>query len=372
MEPFVDTIFLPFNSNFISMKRIIFFHLYNDISGSPKVLSMVVRGLVAKGYEVELFTSNTDGFLSGIENVIYHKFPYKWTSNKSVTLCRLLFAQLYMFVMALKYNKDNSLFYINTICPFAPALAGKIKKIPVVYHVHEVYIKPNLLHRFYAWMWRRLSSFSFFVSRYVQEHYLADTSNTAVVYNALPESFINRIPLQAENRNKNCILMISSFKVYKGVNEFVDLAFKLPQFKFCLVLNTKFNEVRNFIPSYPDNLEIFTVQNDIHPFLQKADLLLNLTIPSLCVETFGLTLLEAMAYGVPVICPPVGGPIEFVKDNYNGFKVDSRNLDELCDKISFILNGENYDRLSVNAKQTALKFNESEMIRVIDEKLKEF
>ena len=79
-----------------------------------------------------------------------------------------------------------------------------------------------------------------------------------------------------------------------------------------------------------------------------------------------------MAYGVPVICPPVGGPIEFVKDNYNGFKVDSRNLDELCDKISFILNGENYDRLSVNAKQTALKFNESEMIRVIDEKLKEF
>ena len=90
-----------FKERTLIMKKIIIFHLYNDISGSPKVLSMVVRGLVAKGYEVELFTSNTKGFLSNIENVTYHKFPYNWTSNKFVTLSRLIYAQLYMFVMAL-------------------------------------------------------------------------------------------------------------------------------------------------------------------------------------------------------------------------------------------------------------------------------
>lgn len=361
-----------FKERTLIMKKIIIFHLYNDISGSPKVLSMVVRGLIAKGYEVELFTSNTKGFLSDIENVTYHKFPYKWTSNKFFTLSRLIYAQLYMFVMALKYNRDNAVFYINTICPFAPALAGKLKKIPIIYHVHEVYIKPNLLHKIYVWMWKRLASFSFFVSEYVQTHYSENKNYSSVVYNALPDSFTNQVVLNTKNSKRNCILMISSLKIYKGINEFVELAYRLPQYKFCLILNSEFNEIQGFITSYPNNIKIYSVQNEVHSFLKDASLLLNLTIPSLCVETFGLTLLEAMAYGIPVICPPVGGPIEFVKDNYNGFQVDSRQSDEICDKIRFILKEENYERFSANARLTSLRFNESKMIRIIEEKLNEF
>ena len=39
------------------MKRIVCFHLLNDYSGSPKVLAMVLEGLLEKGYCVELVTS---------------------------------------------------------------------------------------------------------------------------------------------------------------------------------------------------------------------------------------------------------------------------------------------------------------------------
>ena len=38
-------------------KKIVCFHLYNDFSGSPKVLRQVVRGFLEQGHEVDLVTS---------------------------------------------------------------------------------------------------------------------------------------------------------------------------------------------------------------------------------------------------------------------------------------------------------------------------
>ena len=39
-------------------KKIICFHLYNDYSGSPKVLKNVLDELLWKGFDIELITSN--------------------------------------------------------------------------------------------------------------------------------------------------------------------------------------------------------------------------------------------------------------------------------------------------------------------------
>ena len=41
----------------IIMKKIVCFHLYNDFSGSPKVLKVVLEGLLRKGCMVDLVTS---------------------------------------------------------------------------------------------------------------------------------------------------------------------------------------------------------------------------------------------------------------------------------------------------------------------------
>ena len=104
--------------------------------------------------------------------------------------------------------------------------------------------------------------------------------------------------------------------------------------------------------------------------MHEADLVLNLSNPSLWVETFGLTLLEAMAYQLPVICPPVGGPIELVKNDENGFCIDSRNMDELIEKIIYILESGNYERLSKNAKAQSLLFDYGNMIDEIENQIK--
>lgn len=353
------------------MKKIVCFHLYNDYSGSPKVLSLVIRGLVAKGYSVELYTSRTDGFLTELKGVHYHQFKYKWTTNKLLTLLFLIYAQAYIFFSSLRYIKEKDiLFYVNTICPVGAVFSACLLKIPVIYHVHEKYVNPNILHRFYEFVWRNCSVKTLFVSKYLQEQYTKKNMKSVVIYNALSDDFLSNVKLRKHVKQPYNILMICSLKKYKGVDVFVELARRLPQYRFTLIVNGSRNDIMTFFSDLPTNIQVYPAQKSVFEFLYSTDLVLNLSIPSLWVETFGLTLLEAMAYGLPVISPPVGGPVELVKNDYNGFLVDSRELDLVIEKIIYILESGEYERLSNNAKDKSLLFDNVDMINKIEAQIK--
>mgnify|MGYP000688872669 CR=1 FL=1 len=62
------------------MKHIICFHLFNDYSGSPKVLKIVLEGLLKKGYQIDLITS-TGGALDELlyyKNLSKYSYPYRF------------------------------------------------------------------------------------------------------------------------------------------------------------------------------------------------------------------------------------------------------------------------------------------------------
>jgi glycosyltransferase involved in cell wall biosynthesis len=54
-------------------------------------------------------------------------------------------------------------------------------------------------------------------------------------------------------------------------------------------------------------------------------------------ELLGLTVLEAMASGTPVICSRVGGVPEIVADGRTGFLVEPGNVEQLQERISVLL-----------------------------------
>ena len=100
-------------------------------------------------------------------------------------------------------------------------------------------------------------------------------------------------------------------------------------------------------------------QQNLHPHYINMSLLLNLSLVDQWVETFGLTIIEAMAYGIPVIVPPVGGPVEIVTNNKEGYLISSKNIDEIAEKIIFL--SKNHDtllRLSKNALKRSKYFSE--------------
>ena len=71
-------------------------------------------------------------------------------------------------------------------------------------------------------------------------------------------------------------------------------------------------------------------------------------------ESFGMVALEAMACGTPVIASEVGGLAYLVRDGETGFTIPDQEPEELCDKISWMLNDKPlHDTMSARAVEYA-------------------
>ena len=137
------------------MKRIICFHLYNDFSGSPIVLRMVLEGLLRRGFKVDLVTSNGGVLdeLVGMDGLTKHSYFYRFSNNPAMTMARYAAVQIYTFFLAFRwiFNRDV-VFYINTLLPVGPALAGRIMGKRVVYHYHENAFIKGVFYKTLSWV----------------------------------------------------------------------------------------------------------------------------------------------------------------------------------------------------------------------------
>lgn len=354
--------------------KIIFCHLLNDYSGSPKVLSQVIQEL-DKQHEVDLFTGGgSEGFLSGLVKT-EKNFFYRRSGKKILTLISYIISQVHLFFEIIKYKNENVIVYVNTLLPFGAAIAGRLINAPVIYHVHESSITPRILKFFLRKVVSLTASKIIFVSKSLSTREQFNNIDHKVIYNVLNSTFLNK-SLKTEyntfeGKGKFEILMVCSLKKYKGVDQFIELASRLEkdrEINFNLVLNASDSEIKDYFNNYimPSNVHIYSRQTDLHRFYSTADLVLNMSLIDQWVETFGLTLLEAMAYGVPVIAPPVGGPSEIVDDGKSGFLVSSYDLDTIEKKVLLIKNDPKLClELSKNARQKSKKFTTEEFNRSI-------
>lgn len=343
-------------------QRIVAVHLLNDFSGSPFVFSQALQALQQQGYEVHLFTATPggNGFLNNVTGIKKHAITYKWSKVKLVTLFLYLYSQLSLFARLLFFAKATDIIYINSILPFGAAWAGRFKKCTVVYHVHEVSIKPAPLKKWLLYVINKTAHRCIYVSKYVQQ-FTPVHKEGVVIYNALPQTFIDTAANnQHSTSNVFTVLMLCSLKKYKGVDEFVAAARLLPAIHFELVLNANQQAIAAYFHNQilPANITVHTAQNNVHPFYAQASVVVNLSLPHQWVETFGMTVLEAMYYRKPVIVPPVGGVSELVLHGITGFCEDSRDVNSIVLQLQKLYDDKVlYAAMSNAAYQQALQFN---------------
>lgn len=341
--------------------RLMAVHLLNDFSGSPKVLRQVLEA-VRESREVVLFTAGgREGFLSQIPEVENQTYWYRWSANAWQRLLNYSLSQLLLFFRVLFFLKKGDLVYINTVLPFGAAFAAFLRRKPIVWHLHETHISPAPLSWFLFGLARRLATETILVSQYMEQQLEAYSKPVHVVPNALPDAFFMRARL---NRKLNPsalgnVLMLCSLKWYKGVEEFLALARRMPSRSFRLVLNAPQEECEAYFKTLSPipNLEWFPVQTDTHPHYAWADLVLNLSRPDGWVETFGLTAIEALAYGLPVIVPPIGGIAEVVENGIQGFHIDCRQTQSLDEAVQFCLQPEAWNRFHYESLRRAERFS---------------
>ncbi|MHA1124024.1 MAG: glycosyltransferase [Candidatus Heimdallarchaeota archaeon] len=96
----------------------------------------------------------------------------------------------------------------------------------------------------------------------------------------------------------------------------------------------------------------FLVGDEYNEVLSLSDILVQ--IPKF--DAIGVTVMEALAVGLPIVSTKVAGAEINVKDNFNGLFIKERTPEELAEKIAILLHDKQlYNKLSVNAREWAVK-----------------
>ncbi|GMQ29524.1 glycosyltransferase family 4 protein [Algoriphagus confluentis] len=349
-------------------KKIVFFHLLNNFTGSPQILRNVIETAIKEGYPVELYTSSTQGFLSGIPGVNYRPNLYRRYPNRWITLFTFFTSQLILAIVLLRHLGEKSIFYTNTILPFSAIFAGIMMGKKVITHVHENEVSPRILDRFLFWWVRNLSTTKIVVSEFLRSNPKLGQKDIILLPNAVNSRITKHAVPVTWSSASFTVLMLASLRPYKGIDDFVQLSHRLPGIRFILVLSDTDTEVgkwkKNLVLG--SNIEIFPVQEEVIPFFKKSHLLLNLAHPDLWLETFGMTVLEGFCFGLPAIVPTLGGVAELVDDEVNGYKIDYTQADLIESKIQDLAkNPDLWERLSKGALLTSQNYTLQEFERKV-------
>jgi glycosyltransferase involved in cell wall biosynthesis len=100
-------------------------------------------------------------------------------------------------------------------------------------------------------------------------------------------------------------------------------------------------------------------QDGLENLLSVADIFL---MPSQS-ESFGLSALEAMSCGVPVISSSVGGLPELIVHNNNGFIAEFGDVDRMAKyALELLQKKKKYNSFSKNSRERAVKVFEKNLI----------
>lgn len=325
------------------------------------------------GKDVHLYTSKSPGFLSGIPGVTYHPNYYIRSRYRILTLVTFFFSQFLLAFRLLRHWGDSCTFYVNTILPFSAIWMGKLLGKKVMVHVHENEISPRLLNGFLFWTVKTFADEIIVVSKYLSKNPSLAPRKSHVIYNCVNQEIEQNAGAASVPKGKFKVLMLASLRPYKGINEFLKLAIEMPQVGFDLILSDSLEDVNHWKSgrSVPENLTILPVQKNVIPWYKSASLVVNLTHKDECVETFGMTILEGMKFGLPAIVPTQGGVTELVLDGENGFQIDYFDLDEIKRMIGKMQTDSHFwQELSQQALVESKKFSREAFISKMTSLLK--
>ncbi|MGD2065244.1 MAG: glycosyltransferase family 4 protein [Dehalococcoidia bacterium] len=346
---------------------------YPDIGGAPQYALELSLRLAKSGIEIVVITHLHPGQLEEEEiDGVKIKRVKGWVLNHPHrTFSPLLFCRCYKYILDEKFDVVHGLDVYSTmaimVIPFA-----RIFRIPCVLTCHTARGSAFqiFLQRVLGWMFRvgnRLIAVSQASARF---SYLLGFSERSVT--VVP----NGVDLSCFNGKIDPFAMREELGI--GDEPIVATALRLIKGKSPELLISAFARVLKVIPSAKlviagsgqeeDNLsrqsKDLNIINSVFmmgklPKERVAQLMAaaNVFVLPSKMESFGLTLLEASAAGVPVVCANAGGIPEVFRDGFDALLYPPGDDDAMAKAmIRLIQDKELAKKLSANAVDTANKF----------------
>ena len=93
--------------------------------------------------------------------------------------------------------------------------------------------------------------------------------------------------------------------------------------------------------------------DELIDYYRAADFFL---LPSISVEFMPLVLIEAFACGTPAIVTSIHGPMEMIKDGFNGYVATPKNPMDIANKVKKIISDKNLlMKMQINSRNEAIE-----------------
>lgn len=154
------------------------------------------------------------------------------------------------------------------------------------------------------------------------------------------------------NKNKNQIMAIEVMKELVKINNSIKL--------LLVGVGTQEQFYQNKIKEYnlQNNVYILGYRRDIPKLMKISNILLSLSYR----EGLPVNVMEAMASGLPIIATDCRGNKDLIVNGENGYIININNMNELKEKILFLLKNKNIcEQFEINSKKKIKKYGNKEI-----------
>ncbi|MDD5504126.1 MAG: glycosyltransferase family 4 protein [Candidatus Omnitrophica bacterium] len=196
----------------------------------------------------------------------------------------------------------------------------------------------------------------YILDKHLSEGYFKDVRKRKVIPNAFNIIDNSSHSLKMAENNEFILGYVGRLMPAKGIEWFLDVIDTLEQnIKVHIYGSAVDNQYEKYLKNkYKSPKIIFMGYCDKKDIYKNINLLI---IPSLWEEPFGRTLIEANAYGVPVLATSVGGLKELIKDGVNGYLIPPGDVDRLKSMIKYFNNNRNCLNMSDGCISRSLRYS---------------
>ncbi len=205
-----------------------------------------------------------------------------------------------------------------------------------------------------------------------KSYYDLDVKKCSVIYNGIGIDKLEGGKNNTPNSNGAHILFVGRLYEGKGVDLLINAAAELKDvfdFDITIVGDGVSREQLETLTE-KNNLEqrvkFEGQQTDVGKYLGKANIFV---YPSRVEEVFGISIVEAMSYGLISIANPVGGISEIITNGENGFLTEEVSVEALVKTLRKVLTLDAYQKETVmkNAKMTANGFSVVNTVKQLED-----
>lgn len=340
-----------------------------------------MRSQITKVLVMGMVPPPVGGMATFISDMLNAKFNENikiqhFDTTKKTSQNRLLFtAILYHFFLILKLILTivigrPKIIHIH-ICSFfsfyrssIDIIMAKLLLRKIIVHIHggyfdQFYNSSNQLGKYYIKSILNAANVVIVLSEYWEDFFshVLNKNKITIVKNGVNISDYKKIGRKrlgnSQNKSKYCeninLLYIGGVSKNKGIMDLIVAVLKLKNKSLKFNMNLVGPEIEDGVLEQIENFckinKLFEIINIKGTLIgkEKNEVYKDATIfilPSYA-EGLPITIIEAMACGLPIISSKVGGIPEVIKENINGFLIDPGDVDMLTERIEFLIKNKN-------------------------------